>query len=82
IREVDFTGREICYRYDRLGRRIATRYPDNHELRWRYNESGLVVEQSEWFEDEQDSRCLSTTQYSYNARQQLIKATNPDSVVE
>ncbi|TBL26579.1 hypothetical protein EYY80_41480, partial [Klebsiella oxytoca] len=36
IREVDFTGREICYRYDRLGRRIATRYPDNHELRWRY----------------------------------------------
>ena len=44
-----FTGREICYRYDRLGRRIATRYPDNHELRWRYNESGLVVEQSEWF---------------------------------
>ncbi|HEI8753899.1 TPA: DUF4150 domain-containing protein [Proteus mirabilis] len=82
IREVDFTGREICYRYDRLGRRIATRYPDNHELRWRYNESGLVVEQSEWFEDEQESRCLSTTQYSYNARQQLIKATNPDSVVE
>lgn len=50
-------------------------------LHWRYSESGLVVEQSEWFEDEQESRCLSTTQYSYNARQQL-KATNPDSVVE
>ncbi|OMH49868.1 hypothetical protein BTZ17_20530, partial [Providencia stuartii] len=27
IRETDFTGRVLEYRYDRLGRRIATRYP-------------------------------------------------------
>ncbi|UDN35147.1 RHS repeat-associated core domain-containing protein [Proteus sp. NMG38-2] len=82
IREVDFAGREIQYRYDRLGRRIATRYPDNHELRYHYDETGLVTEQSIWLADGIEHKCLSTTTYQYNERLQLIRATNPDSVVE
>uniref|UniRef100_UPI00288C5846 DUF6531 domain-containing protein n=1 Tax=Proteus columbae TaxID=1987580 RepID=UPI00288C5846 len=82
IREIDFAGREIQYRYDRLGRRIATRYPDNHELRYHYNETGLVTEQSIWLADGIEHKCLSTTTYQYNERLQLIRATNPDSVVE
>ncbi|PNL49829.1 type IV secretion protein Rhs [Proteus mirabilis] len=82
IREVDFVGREIQYRYDRLERRIATRYPDNHELRYHYDETGLVTEQSIWLVDEIEHKCLSTTTYQYNERLQLIRATNPDSVVE
>ena len=82
IREVDFAGREIQYRYDRLGRRIATRYPDNHELRYHYDETGLVTEQSIWLVDEIEHKCLSTTTYQYNERLQLIRVTNPDSVVE
>ncbi|MCK9791248.1 RHS repeat-associated core domain-containing protein [Providencia sp. CIM-Carb-044] len=82
IRETDFTGRVQEHRYDQLGRRIATRYPDQHELRWRYDVSGLVVEQSEWLDNGVENKCLSTTTYEYNARLQLVKATNPDSVVE
>ncbi|WP_330998590.1 hypothetical protein, partial [Proteus alimentorum] len=79
---MDFAGREIQYRYDRLGRRIATRYPDNHELRYHYDETGLVTEQSIWLADGIEHKCLSTTTYQYNERLQLIRATNPDSVVE
>ncbi|MBT0397548.1 RHS repeat protein [Morganella morganii subsp. morganii] len=45
IRETDFTGREIQYRYDRLGRRTATRYPDQHEIRWSYSPEGLITRQ-------------------------------------
>ncbi|MGG4608508.1 RHS repeat-associated core domain-containing protein [Providencia sp. Me31A] len=82
IRETDFTGRIQEYRYDRLGRRTATRYPDNHELRWRYDVSGLITEQSEWLDNGIENKCLSVTTYEYNARLQLVKATNPDSVVE
>ncbi|WP_347877518.1 hypothetical protein [Proteus sp. G2669] len=79
---MDFAGREIQYRDDRLGRRIATRYPDNHELRYHYDETGLVTEQSIWLADDIENKCLSTTTYQYNERLQLIRATNPDSVVE
>ncbi|WP_275076822.1 RHS repeat-associated core domain-containing protein [Providencia rettgeri] len=82
IRETDFTGCIQEFRYDRLGRRIATRYPDNHELRWRYDVSGLITEQSEWLDNGIEHKCLSITTYEYNARLQLVKATNPDSVVE
>nr|WP_282555285.1 RHS repeat-associated core domain-containing protein [Providencia stuartii] len=82
IRETDFTGRVLEYRYDRLGRRIATRYPDNHELRWRYASSGVIIEQSEWVDDGINTQCLSTTTYEYDTHLRLVKATNPDSVVE
>ncbi|MEY0206101.1 DUF6531 domain-containing protein, partial [Providencia manganoxydans] len=82
IRETDFAGRVLEYRYDRLGRRIATRYPDKHELRWRYAPSGVVIEQSEWLDDGLNHQCLSTTTYEYDTHLRLIKATNPDSVVE
>ncbi|MFY3769146.1 hypothetical protein AHYW_002874 [Providencia manganoxydans] len=82
IRETDFAGRVLEYRYDRLGRRIATRYPDKHELRWRYAPSGVVIEQSEWLDDGLNPQCLSTTTYEYDTHLRLIKATNPDSVVE
>lgn len=82
IRETDFTGRVLEYRYDRLGRRIATRFPDQHELRWRYAPSGVVIEQSEWLDNGIDSQCVSTTTYEYDERLQLIRDTNPDSVVE
>ncbi|MCW2256722.1 YD repeat-containing protein [Providencia alcalifaciens] len=82
IRETDFTGCVLEYRYDRLGRRIATRFPNQHELRWRYAPSGVVIEQSEWLDNGIDSKCVSITTYEYDERLQLIRATNPDSVVE
>ncbi len=82
IRETDFTGRDIQYRYDRLGRRIATRYPDRHEIRWSYSPQGLLIRQAVWFDEGTHSELKSATHYDYNGRQQLIRATNPDSVTE
>ncbi|WP_233445753.1 RHS repeat domain-containing protein [Providencia stuartii] len=41
-----------------------------------------MIEQSEWLDDGLNPQCLSTTTYEYDTHLRLIKATNPDSVVE
>ncbi|MDW7590984.1 RHS repeat domain-containing protein, partial [Providencia sp. 2023EL-00965] len=41
-----------------------------------------MIEQSEWLDDGLNPQCLSTINYEYDTHLRLIKATNPDSVVE
>ncbi|PHM38808.1 RHS repeat-associated core domain-containing protein [Xenorhabdus innexi] len=82
IREIDFTGRIIEYQYDALGRRIQASYPDNYTLRWHYSSAALLTRQEIWHQTKDKAELKSVTTYEYNARRQLIKATNDDAVVE
>ncbi|MDC9598588.1 RHS repeat-associated core domain-containing protein [Xenorhabdus anantnagensis] len=82
IRETDFTGRTLDYQYDKLGRRTQVQYPDGQQLRWHYSAAGLLVKQESWQPEENQWVLKTTTTYEYNARHQLVKATNADAIVE
>ncbi|PHM69409.1 glycohydrolase toxin TNT-related protein [Xenorhabdus kozodoii] len=82
IRETDFTGRTLAYQYDKLGRRTQVQYPDGQQLRWHYSPAGLLVRQESWQPEAGTWVLKATTTYEYNKRQQLVKATNADAVVE
>ncbi|WP_387468336.1 DUF6531 domain-containing protein, partial [Photorhabdus sp. RM323S] len=82
IGETDFTGRTIQYQYDRAGRKIIARYPNNQLLRWCYTPEDHLTRQEIWQEEDEQCQLVSVTEYDYNATGQLIRATNPDVVVE
>ncbi|CDG95453.1 Complete genome; segment 11/17 [Xenorhabdus bovienii str. puntauvense] len=82
IRETDFTGRTLAYQYDTLGRRTHTIYPDGQQQCWHYNERGQLIRETSWQPAGDELKLTATTTYAYNARHQLIKATNAEATVE
>ncbi|HEX4501530.1 MAG TPA: hypothetical protein VH187_10325 [Scandinavium sp.] len=82
IRETDFTGRTLQYEYDAAGRRTCTRYPDNHFIRWYYDDGDRVIQRQAWQTADGHDRLIATTDYRYDAEHRLISARNPDAQVE
>ncbi|WP_434525434.1 RHS repeat-associated core domain-containing protein [Photorhabdus asymbiotica] len=82
ISETDFSGRTLQYQYDRAGRRIITRYPDNQLLRWCYSVEDWVKRQEIWQEEDKQCQLLEVTEYAYDSKGRLMRATNPDVAVE
>lgn len=82
IRETDFSGRTLCYEYDAAGRRTCTRYPDEHLIRWYYDDGDRLFSQQVLRLRDGAERPVSSTEYRYDSEYRLVRATSPDAVVE
>ncbi|WP_275374626.1 RHS repeat-associated core domain-containing protein [Xenorhabdus bovienii] len=82
IRETDFTGRTVEYTYDGAGRRTLIRYPNGQLMRFYYTAKDQVQRQEYWQAGKLHSELQAVTDYVYDTRGRMTRATSADTVVE
>ncbi|HGB4139846.1 TPA: hypothetical protein ACIVGQ_004475, partial [Salmonella enterica subsp. enterica serovar Wangata] len=68
--------------YDATGRRTCTRYPDEHLIRWYYDDGDRLFSQQVLRLRDGAEKPVSSTEYRYDSEYRLVSATTPDARVE